>query len=334
MTNGNRRLFTKSARMPFLLCGMILSLLMLSSCGGETTIPAPTATGTITPTPCPTNISRPAYPAEPPPILIYVLVEGTERYAPLLTPTFDILADVLEAKVEPGDKLIVSFMEYERDVATILHSNVEAVDFPSYAYSPLSIPTVPTYTPVPTNEGSLGSFAKTPTVVAAQTQYSEVMTKVANEQYCSQVEEEAQNKSYFEEWSKNRTESIEQFMANYSHVVTELDLTDLPVNTNPIRALGQSTGLFDLFCDSGAYQKCYLIVFSNLISITTTSPTDDNVNLDGINVIPVLQECTYLSDCSRTIERWTAYFTAAGASSVTFIPKGNESESIISQIAR
>ena len=58
------------------------------------------------------------------------------------------------------------------------------------------------------------------------------------------------------------------------------------------------------------------------------------MNLDGIKVLTVLEQCVFLSDCSGTVERWTQYLQAAGASSVTFIPKGDAVEFISDYITR
>lgn len=322
-------------RAGLLIKGLLLSLLLLSSCDGEATVTPTLVEATSTATPCPTNIARKTYVTHYSPVFIYILVEGTKNYKDFVGPALGIVNDMLKARVEPKDKVIVSFMEYlEREQGRIFKGDVEAVAIPQYVYSPLVEPTLPTSIPLPTPEGSLQKFIQTTAVKATETAYSALETQVANNHYCIQVQEEQQNTDYFEDWQKRRQAAIDQFLKNYSNSVAEVKLNNLPETTNPIRALAQASPIFDLYCDSKAYNDCYVIIFSDMTSITTDSPAVDGVNLDGIKVLTVLQRCIYLSDCADTVDRWTQYLRAAGAVSVTFVPKGDEVEFLTNYITR
>lgn len=334
MTQDKSRRFSK-ASLFFLLWLLIIPIMVLSSCGGENQITPTPFTTTITTTPCPTKISRINYQTDYSPILVYILVEGTETYRDSITRTFQITGESLKSEVEPGDRVIMSFMEdADRDKARILDEEVVYVDFPQYAYSPLIQPTLPTNVALSTAEGSFKNFIQTTAVKATDEAYNALLTKTANEHYCAQIEEETTNKDYYQEWNKNRQESIDQFIKNYNQITTNVDLKELPDTTHTIRALAQASDLFEYYCNMSNFKRCYLLVFSNLTSIITNSPDIDQVNLNGVEVLIPLQECTFLADCSETVEKWTAYFKAAGASSVTFISKGDETEFINNEIER
>lgn len=323
-----------SVSMLSLLFFTIASLLVLSSCGEREDTPTPIPVVSSN-TPCPTNIPRTRHQSEYSPMLIYVLVEGTENYGELITHSFDIMAEVLKVKVEPKDKLLVSLMEYvDIDRTRLFNGEVANVEIPLYVYSPLVQPTLPTSAPLPTTEGSFGNIVQTTAVRVTETAYSGLLTQVADKHNCGQVKEEAQNEILFEEWNDSRQQAINQFLNDYSEAVSKVDLSNLPEITNPIRALSQASELFNLFQNSGIYKKSYLVIFSNLGSVISNPPALDGVDLQGINVFVTLQECTFLSDCSATVSRWDAYFKEAGASTVTFIEMGDEKDVLILRMER
>lgn len=335
MTDNDRRKVKTAITSLLLFCLVVIFPVVLSSCDNEVNESAPTLMPTITQTPCATDIPRTSYPEARSPIFLNVLVEGTESYSDYLGPTFDIVQNVLEARVEPGDKIMVSFMEYlDRANATVFSSDVQSVEAPQYSYSPLNIQSRPTNIPIPTGENTFSTFSKTPEAAATATQYSILLDQDINKGYCAQYEEETQNKEQFDDWSKERQVVIDAFMTDYVTTIEDLELRNLPTTTKTVQTLANSSEIFDLFCDTAEYKDCYLIIFSNLTAVVGNDPAVDRVDLRGVNVLVVLPRCAFLLDCSHTVDKWDAYLSNAGASSVVFIPTGDEAGFLISQIER
>lgn len=334
IVNGKPTWHHTSARGLLLLIFMIVSFLILSSCGDRKDPPTPVVVLNSN-TPCPTYIPRKNFQSEYSPMLVYVLVEGTENYGELITHSFDIMEEVLKTKVQPKDKLLVSFMEYiDIERTRLFNGEVANVEIPPYVYSPLVQPTLPTSVPLPTKAGSFGNIVQTTAVRVTETVYSSLLTQVADKHNCGQIIEEKENQLLFDKWNSDRLQAINQFLNDYSESVSKVDLSDLPETTNPFRALSQASEIFNLFRDSGKFKNSYLIIFSNLGSVISNSPIADGIDLRGINVLVVLQKCTFLSDCSGKVGKWETYFMDAGASAVTFVPKGDEKEVLILHLER
>lgn len=320
-------------RNPHFISFITLLILIQLSCG--TSSNNSTTIAIVTSTTCPTNIPRTNYQSEYSPILIYTLVEGTENYREHIVYSFEILHEVLQNKIQPNDKVLVSFMEYaDVELARIFNEEVANVEIPSYTYFPFVQPTIPIITPLPTTEGSFGQIVQTTEVFVTETAYSSLLTQAANDYNCSQIIEENQNRDLYKNWETNRQDAVNEFLNNYSSSIENIDLDNLSEITNPIRAMSQASEIFDLYRNPDTYKKDYLIIFSNLGAVISSPPSGDNINLEGVTVFVTLQECIFLSDCSGTVNRWDTYLKEAGATSVTFIHKGNELDTLLSGIER
>ena len=74
---------------------------------------------------------------------------------------------------------------------------------------------------------------------------------------------------------------------------------------------------------SSEFEHCVLLVFSNLNDFREDwqSPSiDKKVNLEGIDVIPILYNCRYLDgECETKVNNWTRHFNYFNAKSITFL---------------
>lgn len=288
---------------------------LLSSCTPGTSLIGPTLTPTSTYTPSPTvcppiDIATPGQ-AKTRSYLVIALFEDNPEHREYTLKDIELLKGVLEEYAEPGDYINMLRMEpLTLESATFVSEKVGALAITPYPPLPTSYPTSTPYPPLST----------TPSTTIGQTAVARDITATAQVVYATATHAGFLHNCALKQWDNDyskiksdhetaiRTKRLE-FTQRVSNDVTE-GLQENPISRTSIwYGLAYASTILENECKK--YDRCFLFVFSDMVEIYKTPPTDLIINLKSAEVLITMRNCTFLfsADCGVWTDFWKQYLT-------------------------
>jgi hypothetical protein len=313
------------------MLAIVVILLLLQGC--SSLIPnAAISTRTSTPTQlvCPTFVS-----GTPVAVsqgtggskLIVVLFENNSLYKPYLLQAFDNMNDALRGAVQPGDKVFMIDMNAQDfDSAIVVNANVEMVIAPLAPPKPTNYPT-PTATlpPIFTPQARIAQIAATQSANATAISVNLTATSSAFLFNCSSQVWQEQYLAISKQWEKQKDEVVQSFTKVIVQQQSEIKLGVGAPNNQVWEGLSNASLIMKNECYK--YDRCILIVFSDMKENRSVKPENLNVDLRNVEVFGVMLNCKllYSPECGKWIETWKEYLFSndISAKSVDFINAEN-----------
>jgi hypothetical protein len=321
--------------LPTLACSVLL-VTAITGCNGSD--PAVENSSPPTPTFCPTKVAVPVQEPNMSPMLLVVLVEGTPSYSESANRSLKILSGVLPNVMEPGDWLIMAWMERSTlNKAVFVNEKVRLIPLPSFpAPPPTPLRTVPTITPKSTPQTRLGIIVATRNAEMTSEALNAISTQTTNDYFCEVQKWYDQKQRLSKEWERKKENAIRDFVAKVNRKIEETNPGELPETTRVFETLSLVSKVFEAECSQDKYSNCVLLIFSDMYEWRKLRPDDVMVDLKNVDVFIVLLDCTFLyqSNCARRVEYWTPHLDAYQARNVSFTTGENIEDFLIESLRR
>jgi len=247
--------------------------------------------------------------------LIMVLVDQSIRNRKLVSSSLDLIPAAIVPSMEPGDRLIVSWVERGEEIttATFFDEVIPIVDFPVIPATPTSPLLTPTII-VPENAPSLQMVQVQVTNAAIN---SNNEARLQQEYYCKVSAWNSNAIELSEMWLQEQTRAIADFSNDAKTAI------DTAQNTPQTIVNSSSIGEFLFFASrqlqyiSSKYSQVTLVVFSDMRLVGNEEEL--NIDLAGVDVIVANQGCNSAIECQNVAEFWDKKLKSSGANSVLFL---------------
>lgn len=242
---------------------------------------------------------------------VYVLLDQSYDYK-FTSKDIDLVTSTIVPNIFPGDRLVVAWINLEHGTQTIIFDErVEQVKLPQFP--PTFTPPLITPTLTPSN---------ITTVQGQQIQTNEAIDKenlVINEKhFCKIGEWNAKSQEIADGWKRQQQEKIDSFV---EHATSQLT-PSLAKETSGGKLLYESLSVASQMLQSAKlknqYEKYVLIIFSDMNDWRSQKPDNLTINLNGVNVLIISQNCKYEIDCSIK-GKWESQFKQFGVPVPLFI---------------
>lgn len=312
------------------LLNIIIAFLLVFGVIGCSSETPPLSESTATQTECPPPTPVVIYKQPRGSFLIFVLIENTHLYHESgdFQKAKEHLKTFFQNNATSGDKVVMALLSEELiedglNESVFFDDTVEviATQIPP---TPISTPTELTEpTPIPTRRTQLGATAVALTQAVNNHNFQVTQTAVSNSYNCdyTQVQTEyvvAVSTSDANQISRNQ-DFATKIEANFSNLNAEPEEDEKARTIEGLRMAG------DYMKDNCTieFEHCVLLVFSNLPDFREewqSVSIDIKVNLERVDVIPVLYACRYIDGkCEKKINKWTGHFNYFQAQSVVFL---------------
>jgi len=305
-------------RLTIALIASVLVFVVLVSCTFTPIDPPPfTVCSPITPAISWKDASQPR--------LLYVIVEGNPAYQTDVKSSFTVLSHILPQISEPGDRLIMAWMEQDTlDKAVFIDVAANPISTP--AFPPFPSTQEPTFTPVITStpaitptmpQSTIGRLAATKNAAGTQAAMEATTTWTMNEYYCS-VDEA------LHAWEKLRQDSKDDFATRVNDQMTQVPAGSHESQSNIFEALRLAAKTLKQECSIEKYHgdcNLVIIVFSDMQDFRQNLPNlqPQDIDLANMDVFVVLWKCKFTYDntplCAQKVNAWSTPLAAYHATS-------------------
>jgi hypothetical protein len=260
--------------------------------------------------------------------LIFALIENTHPYHK--SGYFKKAQENLEAffrnNAASGDKVVLALLSDELverglNASVFLDDTVEviATQIPP---TPMATPTeLSQPTPIPTRRTQLGATAVALTQVVNDHNFQMTQTAVSNSYNCDYTKVQTEYIVAVSTLGANQITRNQDFAnkvsTNFSNLIAEPEK-----ESDSLEGLRMAGNYINDHC-TPEFEHCVLLIFSNLHDFREewqSASIDVKVNLEGVDVIPVLYDCRYIDgECKTKVDDWTRHFNYFHAQSVTFL---------------
>lgn len=295
-------------------------------CSPETPVPPfkPTVSQTECPPPTPVVI----YQQPRGSFLIFVLIENSQSYhkSGNFKKTQEDLQTFFKNNAASGDKVVLALLsddlvETGLNDSVFFDDSVEviATQIPP---TPISTPTELTQpTPLPTRRTQLGATTVAQTQAVDNHNFQITQTAISNSYNCDYTQVQTEYVVAVSTSDANQITRNDNFATEISTSFSNL-VAKPEEETKTIEGLRMAGDYMKDNCTS-EFERCLLLIFSNLPDFREewqSASIDIKVNLESIDVIPVLYDCRYIDgNCEKKIKKWTEHLEYFHAKSVTFL---------------
>lgn len=324
----------------FIFIIIIFLLLLLQGCSANPSVFLATGTPTPTELVCPPiafntpvlisqNVNRP--------YLVVILFQNNSNYKPYLLDAFDRTNAALESGMQPGDRLFMLDMNAKDfDSAVVAMVQVKNVSVPLAPPAPTIYPTITATLPsFSTPQSVLAQQAATQSANATVVSIGVESTKSAFIHNCSYQSWNDQYLAISQEWEKEKDKSVQDFIEELEQEQSKIEIGNEELGNQVWEGLSHASLIMENECDK--FDRCILIVFSDMYESRSVKPEKLNINLQNVEILNVMLNCPFLysGECGKWIEAWKKYLFSndINARSVDFINGENLAE-ILSAILR
>ncbi len=287
----------------------------------------PTITPTFTPTPvCPTGfISTPAG-VKSSRRLIVVLFEDNPQYRPYTLQGMKIFNEILPNIIGSGDQLYMLRTEpLKLEDATFVRVGIDELAAPAIPPTPTLFPTItPTLPPVATPQTRINQLAATQNAISTMASDNATATQSSFTYNCALGDWRNQYLDIENEWMETKKKAVQEFVKEVDEKEKTFEEQD-PISKSGVwNGFALATTIFKNECSTQSkYDRCLLLVFSDMNDVTMSQPGELEINLKNTSVLGVMLGCEYLytGECNRWREFWQ---TNLQAKSVVFINENIE----------
>lgn len=311
-----------------LLKTIIVIWLVLGIIGCSSGTPPPTPASTATQTECPPPTPVVIYKQPRGSFLIFVLIENTRSYhkSGNFKKAQENLQTFFQNNTASGDKVILALLSDELvenglNTSVFFDETVEviATQIPP---TPMATPTdLPQPTPIATRRTQLGATAVALTQAVNDHNFQMTQTAVSNSYYCDYTKVQTEYVVAVSTLDANQITRNQNFANKVASIFSNLSV-EPEKETESLEGLRMASNYIQDNC-TPVFEHCVLLVFSNLPDFREEwkSPSIDiKVNLEGVDLIPVLYDCKYVDGkCKNKINDWTRHFNYFGAKNVMFL---------------
>lgn len=327
------------------IASLLLGLLAVAACGiidpplddtlsAETSPPSTTSTPVPCPTQAPITIQEPASNV---PKLLYIIVDRSGSYQSQTQPAINQLIQVLPGVLEPGDRLMISWLGSTSDQPSeqIVNTDVMTVPLPAVSPTPLR-PTEqmvppPMATPTPcTDCTSTEKIAWSQTATAIARSNMRTPTAIAEQNMAARNAHGCQmgswNNAYYatvEEWLRQRQAATDAAAREIQPTLETAGSTPVFDGTTRISAaLLLAAQVFETERNRGEFQTFRLLIFSDMEETGPIGGEDEKVfDLTGVDVLVARQRCPkdIEMECQNIEKMWEPKWSAANVRSFSFL---------------
>lgn len=255
--------------------------------------------------------------------LIIALFENNALYQSYLPQAFDAMDTALKMTAQPGDKFFMLDMNAQGfDASIVAKGQVETVSAPLAPPSPTVFPTnTPPLPAMSTPQGALAQQVATQSANATSVSVRMETTKSAFEYQCANQSWSNQYLVISREWEKQKDESVGKFIEDLKMKQSEIEIGNGGTRNQVWEGLSYASLIMKNECDN--FDRCVLIVFSDMQESRSVKPEELNVDLRNVEVLGVMLNCKliYSPECGNWVETWKGYLFSndINAKSVDFI---------------
>ncbi len=321
---------------------IVIVLLLLQGC--SSLVPN-AAISTSTPTPtklvCPTIVSgTPVAVSQDTGSskLIVALFENNPLYEPYTSQALDAMNSALQKTVQPGDKFFMVDMNAKNsESAVVVIANVEFVSAPVALPTPTLYPTPTATLPsISTPQAGIAQLAATQSAKATAISVNSTATSSAFLFDCSFQAWQEQYSAISKQWEKQKDEVVQSFTKDVAQQQSEIKVGVGDPNNQVWEGLSHASLIMKNECHK--YDRCILIIFSDMNENRSIKPENLSVDLRNVEVLGVMLNCKllYSSECGKWIETWKEYLFSndISAKSVDFINGENLDRALFQTLAQ
>jgi hypothetical protein len=320
---------------------MIIILLFVQGCYAvNTNVFEPTTTPTFTQLVCPsfdinTSFVRPeelSYSK-----IVIILFDNSQVYESYTKEAFDTLNNVLVDAAQPGDKLfMVDMNSVSFDESVVVYSSIGDITAPLAPPTPTLFPT-PTSTlpPYSTPVSSIAQTAENQYAQRTAVSVNSTATQLSFIYNCANQAWQEEFLSISQEWESQKEEAVTEFISD----ITEQQSNIISINNDKDSQVWEGLSYASLIMKSECrkFDRCILIIFSDMNESRSIKPDYLDVDLKNVEVIGAMLNCKFLfsPDCAKWIDAWSDYMFSneINVKSVDFI-NGENLEQILFQILK
>lgn len=264
--------------------------------------------------------------ASDPSKLIVVLVKEHPNYKEYAQQAFDILLEVFPKLLEPGDRVIMMTMEDSSlSDAIFFDGEISPLQKPAIVNSPTPPPTIgPLPSPTALPQGGYMEAVATQDAIRYMQGTQVAATAMAFEYACAQEEWKQNGEQIWRDWQTKRLKSISEFTDTLSDSINTNVSQGFQIKKSQVFEALQLASLL-LRTECAGYDECHLVIFSDFYDYRIGTPPPINLMLDDIDVVGVLLNCQYKSECQDNLIWWQSYFDSLSVSQIEFVT-GNKAE--------
>lgn len=239
--------------------------------------------------------------------------------------------------MQPGDRLFMLDMNAKDfDSAVVAMVQVKNVSVPLAPPAPTIYPTITATLPsFSTPQSVLAQQAATQSANATVVSIGVESTKSAFIHNCSYQSWNDQYLAISQEWEKEKDKSVQDFIEELEQEQSKIEIGNEELGNQVWEGLSHASLIMENECDK--FDRCILIVFSDMYESRSVKPEKLNINLQNVEILNVMLNCPFLysGECGKWIEAWKKYLFSndINARSVDFINGENLAE-ILSAILR
>jgi hypothetical protein len=287
----------------------------------------PTNTPTFTPTPvCPTGIIPTPGGLKSNRRLIVVLFEDNPQYRPYALDGLKIFNKVLPNIIGPGDQLYMLRTEpIKLEDAVFVRMGIDDLAPPAIPPTPTLFPTItPTLPPIATPQTRINQLAATQDAISTVASDNATATQSSFTYNCAINSWGTQYSDIDKEWKETKNEAVQEFVQQVNEQEKTFEKQD-PISRSGVwNGFALATTIFKNECSTQSkYDRCFLLVFSDMNDLTMSQPGELEINLKNTEILGILLGCEFLytGECNRWREFWK---TNLQAKSVGFINENIE----------
>ncbi len=261
--------------------------------------------------------------------LIVVLIKEHPDYREYAEQAFDILSRVLPEVLEPGDRVIMMTMEHNNLRESIFFDGeIQPLPKPVLVNSPTPPPTIgPLPSPTVLPKGGYMAAVATQDAIRYMQSTRVAATEIAFEYGCAQEEWKQNGEQAWQEWNAKRLASISEFMNKWNNSINANKSEGFQIEKRQVfESLKLASQLLESECAS--YDECHLVVFSDFRDYRIGNPPTITLTFQGVDIVGVLLNCHYQTECQKNIDWWKEYFDSLGCTQLQFVV-GDKAEQIL-----
>lgn len=240
----------------------------------------------------------------------------------------DIISKTLQSVVNPGDKIIMAWMEKRPEQSIFISSEaptLEPLIVPKFDITELEL--------LPTTEIN-GSYVQSRLLEKTATAVAEYNYYLSEGRNCEIYAYNSKLLSLTHEWNKNNNENIMNFTNGIVKDLIHQNSDEITSRTQIFEAVSYGLSVLKDRTNTNANFK-FLIIFSDMVEVRSLRPQELFWDTSNVDVIIPLYRCQYSFSCDDTIEFWKAQFSNDNASSITFlVSEDNIEKSLVEILGR
>lgn len=252
---------------------------------------------------------------------VYVLLDQSRDYK--FTPKdLELISDRIIPNMFAGDRLIVAWINLEKGTQTIIFDErVERERIPQFPPTLTALPVTPTLTP-----------SNITTIEGQQIQTNEAIdrdNRAINEKYyCKIGEWNATSDDMFQKWKDEQKKKVDSFSSKANTVLTPSIAKTTSGGKLLYESLSTASQMLQAAMGKRQHQKYILIVFSDMDDWRPSKPDKLQIDLNGVEVLVVSQNCKYEIDCQVKVD-WEPQLTSFRVANPLFLVQEDNIEKSI-----